>query len=115
MLDENCPHLINEFYGKMKCIPIFKNYKITHFAFVDRPKNPRGQINQLIIPKDEFLEDAKIDSSKVDLRNLNIKCTRCREENIEPTIIGAEKFFEMQGLSISFNKRIKHFIKKRQV
>lgn len=114
MLDEHCPHLINEIYDQKKCIPLFENYKIAHFALVNRPKNPRGQIDQLIIPKEEFLRDASIDSSKVDLKNLNIKCTRCREENIEPTIIEADKFFEMQGLSISFNKQPRLLARKNK-
>lgn len=108
ILDEKCIHVINKIYEDKQCVPIYQNYQIAHMALVDRPKDSSSRIASIFYPKEMFLEKAKIDSSKVNSEeNLNIQCTRCREENIDPVLITPELFFEMQGLSISFDKEPK--------
>lgn len=108
ILDEKCTHSINQIYEGKQCVPIFENYQITHMALVDRPKDSTSRIKDIFYPKEMFLEKAHIDSSKINLADkLNIQCTRCREENIDPVLITPELFFEMQGLSISFDKEPK--------
>lgn len=106
ILDEKCNHIINQIYDDKQCVPIFVNYQPVHIALVDRPKDSRSRIKDIFYPKEMFLEKAQIDSSKVNLEDkLNIRCTRCREENIDPVLITPELFFEMQGLNISFGKK----------
>lgn len=108
ILDEKCDHVVNQMYGNKKCILKLSNYQIAHVAFVDRPKNNKSKITEIYYPKEVFLEKQNLDVSKFRLEDkLNVRCTRCREEKIDPTIITPELFFEMQGLSISFNEKPK--------
>ena len=105
ILDEKCIHIINQIYGGIQCILILKNYQIAHMALVDRPKDSTSRIGSIFYPKEIFIEKTQIDPSEVNLEDkLNIQCTRCREENIDPVLITPDLFFEMQGLSISFDK-----------
>lgn len=108
ILDEKCLHIINQIYDGEQCVPIYQNYQPVHIALVERPKDSTSRITDIFYPKDMFLKKASLDPSKINLEEkLNIHCTRCREENIDPVLITPELFFEMQGLSISFDKEPK--------
>ncbi|MCY4490036.1 MAG: hypothetical protein OXC46_01060 [Thaumarchaeota archaeon] len=106
LLDKNCSHVINRVYDDKQCVPIFENDRIAHFA-LDRPKDPKSRITDIFYPKDMIIEKAQMDKSKVNLEKLNVNCTRCRQERIDPVSITPELFFEMQGLNISFDKEQK--------
>ena len=108
ILDEKCHHVINDTYDGKKCIAEFSNYQIAHVSFLDRPKNNKSRVSEIYYPKEFFLEKQKLDISQFRLEDkLDVRCTRCLEENIDPIIITPEMFFEMQGLSISFDKEPK--------
>ena len=108
LLDEKCIHIRGKIYNNKECIPVIKDYQIAHIALVDRPKDPAARITDVFYPREMFLEKSNIDLSKIDLdQKINIHCTRCRDENIEPELITPELFFKIQGLSIHFNREPK--------
>ena len=116
ILDERCTHIINQIYDEKLCYTIFENYQIAHMALVDRPKDSTSRIQSIIYPKEMFLNKTNVDISEINLdEKLDVKCTRCREENIDPVLITPELFFEMQGLNISFDKEPKIISKTKKL
>lgn len=105
ILDENCTHDINQIYDGKKCSLTYKNLQIKDISLVDRPKDPLCRIIDIFYPKELFLQKQGLDNLNIDLKQkFDVRCTRCRDENIDSSSITPNILFQIHGLNISLDK-----------
>jgi len=100
--DMNCPHIPGEKYAGQECRIKRENFKFDHIAMTTRPKNANTGITMLSIPKDEVYSNfTREQIRKKQTFGLPFVCSLCMKEGVDPIEIGVEKFFQMQGLTLS--------------
>ncbi len=113
ILNEKCTHIENQIYDDERCSVIREGLQIKDISLVHRPKDPLCRPTSISYPKEIFLKKCGLDASRVDLEHkLMVKCTRCRDENIDSALITPELFFKIHGLNMSMDKPLIHSTKK---
>lgn len=101
VLDEGCNHVPGNTYDGKVCHITRDGLEVDHVAMTTSPKDPRCLFLSIDIPKKEFYEHFTEKQTRNKIQNnLPIVCSFCREGGIDPSEISAQKFFEMQGLSL---------------
>lgn len=106
MLDEKCIHEPSKPYDGKICKIEPQDFQFLHLLGTSMPKDPRCVAQMICHPKSDYYEhfDKEIIQKKIK-QNAPMGCTFCKEINYDPSEITAEKFFEMQGVSIEFDKK----------
>lgn len=96
--DSRCTHELGKMYNGVVCRIIAKGISLDHVALTKSPKDPNAKITNLSIPKEEFYDN--FDPEEIKRKNkegLPMICSLCKQLNINPKEIDAEKFLSMQG------------------
>jgi hypothetical protein len=99
--DVECAHIPGEQYDGKQCHIKPENLHIDHVALTTNPKDPKTGFTALSIPKNEFYSNFSEEQIRRKSKfGLPLVCSLCMKEEIDPTEISVEKFFQMQGLKL---------------